>query len=93
MVDRHIDDYLISLTISSILKADYINSGGLVYNELENKIGTLQSSVLSPLFCKILLHEFDKQVSLICTKINSDLEHKKTINPEYNSTRRFMKTP
>lgn len=77
LVDSHLDDYLIPLIIRSIFKADYINFGGLVYNELENKIGTPQGFVLSQLFCNILLHEFDKQVSLICTKTNSDLKYKK----------------
>ena len=93
LVNRYFDDYWTSLTISNILKAGYIHFGGLVDSELESKIGTPQGSVLSPLFCNILLHEFDNQVSLMCSKVTGDLDHKKAINPEYNSTRRFMKTP
>jgi len=36
-----------------------------------NKVGTPQGSILSPLFCNILLHEFDVEVRNIIDKINN----------------------
>lgn len=93
LVNNHLNDYWTSLTINNILKGGYIHFGGLIDSELKSKIGAPQGSVLSPLFCNILLHEFDKQVSLIYVKANGNLGYKKAINPEYNSTRHFMNTP
>ncbi len=48
---------------------------------MDNKSNTPQGSILSPLFCNILLSEFDKQASLICTRANGDLTYKKAVNP------------
>jgi hypothetical protein len=36
-----------------------------------NKVGTPQGSILSPLFCNILLHEFDVEVRNIINSINN----------------------
>lgn len=93
LIDKYCNDYWTLFTINQFLKAGFIYFGGLVDSELKSKLGTPQGSVLSPLFCNILLHEFDKQAILICSKFSSLPNFKRTVSPEYNSTRRFMKTP
>ncbi len=93
LINRHLDDYWTLLTINQFLKAGFIHFGGLIDSELESKTGTPQGSVLSPLFCNIILHEFDKQATQICSRINSSSDFVRSVSPEYNSTRRFMNTP
>jgi len=93
LINRHLDDYWTLLTINQFLKAGFIHFGGLIDSELESKTGTPQGSVLSPLFCNIILHEFDKQATQICSRINSPSDFVRSVSPEYNSTRRFMNTP
>jgi retron-type reverse transcriptase len=84
LINKQLDDYWTLQTINSFLKTGYIHFGGLAGSELESKIGTPQGSVLSPLFCNIPLHEFNKQVNLMCTRVNGDLSYKKTVSSEYN---------
>lgn len=66
--NRYVDDYWTSNLIHKILKVGYIHFGGLVDSDLSAKIGTPQGSIISPLLCNILLHNFDKDLIEYCKR-------------------------
>jgi len=64
-----VNSYSFSSLIIQILRAGYINFGDLANSDLNNVIGIPQGSLLSPLFCNILLNEFDKFILKVCNEI------------------------
>jgi retron-type reverse transcriptase len=61
----------LSILIHRFLKEGFIHFENLSDSQLTNKQGTPQGSVLSPLMCNILLHEFDVEVRRITLSINN----------------------
>jgi retron-type reverse transcriptase len=53
------------------LRTGYICFDGLHDSSLLNKKGSPQGSLLSPLFCNILLHELDKHILKISKDFNN----------------------
>lgn len=89
LINRYFDDYWTLYTINQFIKVGFIHFGDLIDSELVNKVGTPQGSVLSPLFCNILLNELDVFIeSKILTKYSYG-SSKRAVSPEYTSTRRF----
>ena len=70
LINKKFFNYQISQIISLLLKVGYVNFGSsLVDSKLERKMGTPQGSLLSPLFCNILLHELDSFVISLCKNV------------------------
>jgi len=67
--NKYVDDYWTSNLIHKILKVEYIHFGGLVDSDLSAKIGVPQGSIISSLFCNILLHDFDKGMTEYCKRV------------------------
>jgi len=53
------------------LKVGYVCFDNLHDSSLINKKGSPQGSLLSPLFCNIILHELDKFIVKICKDFNN----------------------
>lgn len=53
------DPYTMDI-LKKLLRVGYIHFGDLSNSQLENKIGTPQGSILSPLMANIYLHELDQ---------------------------------
>ena len=70
-INKRVNDYWLSILINKFLKAGFIHFEGLTDSQVVNKVGTPQGSILSPLFCNILLHEFDVEVRNIINSINN----------------------
>lgn len=70
-INKRVNDYWLSILIHRFLKAGFIQFENLSDSQLVNKQGTPQGSVLSPLMCNILLHEFDVEVRKITLSINN----------------------
>jgi retron-type reverse transcriptase len=76
----------LSTLVNKFLKAGFIHFEGFTDSKLVNKIGTPQGSILSPLFCNILLHEFDIEIKNMTKDINNirnekvSAEYKKAIS-------------
>ena len=70
-INKRVKDYWLSILINKFLKAGYIHFEGLTDSRVVNKVGTPQGSILSPLFCNILLHEFDVEVRSLIYSINN----------------------
>lgn len=70
-----------SILISKLLKFGFIHFEGLTDSKLINKLGSPQGSILSPLFCNILLHDFDVEVRCIIDSINT--KRNKVVSAEY----------
>lgn len=75
-INKRVKDYWLSILINKFLKAGFIHFEGLTDSQVVNKVGTPQGSILSPLFCNILLHEFDVEVRNIINKINNTRNEK-----------------
>jgi len=79
------------MLISKLLKSGFIHFEGLTDSKLINKLGSPQGSILSPLFCNILLHVFDLEVRYIIDFINTkrnhitSAEHKKSVRQYISS--------
>nr|QFP99063.1 cytochrome c oxidase subunit 1 [Rhizaria sp.] len=89
LINRCLDDYWASYTIKQFLKGGFIYFGNYADSELTNKIGTPQGSVLSPLFCNILLNEMDVFIESQVLPKYSFGTYRRSVNPAYTSTRRF----
>jgi retron-type reverse transcriptase len=74
------------------LKKGYIYFGNFNDSQLELKIGTPQGSIISPLICNILLHEFDLFFEKYCTKFSNFNISKKKVSEQYNESRRYKNT-
>jgi group II intron reverse transcriptase/maturase len=85
-IDLRINDYWTLRLLDKLLKAGYIHFGGLSDSYLENRIGTPQGSILSPLLCNILLTPLDYFVEGLCSTIF--VERQKIVNPDYNKLHR-----
>lgn len=89
-INKRVDDYWLSMLISKLLKSGFIHFEGLTDSKLINKWGSPQGSILTPLFCNILLHVFDLEVRYIIDFINTkrnhitSAEHKKSVR-QYSS--------
>jgi retron-type reverse transcriptase len=59
------------MLIRAQLRVGYICFDELHDSSMLNKKGSPQGSLLSPLFCNILLHELDKHVDSICRDFNN----------------------
>lgn len=70
-INKRLNDYWLSILINRFLKAGFIHFEGLTDSQLVNKVGTPQGSILSPLFCNILLHEYDVEVRNFIYSINT----------------------
>jgi group II intron reverse transcriptase/maturase len=70
-INKRVNDYWLSILINKFLKSGFIHFEGLTDSQVVNKVGTPQGSILSPLFCNILLHEFDVEVRNIINSINN----------------------
>jgi hypothetical protein len=70
LITKKFHNYQVSRIIHSLLNVGYINFGAtLTDSELEHSLGTPQGSLLSPLFCNILLHELDSFSISLCNKV------------------------
>jgi len=79
------------LLINKFLKTGYVHFGNsLIDSELTAKSGTPQGSILSPLFCNILLSSLDYAIENKIQKIHVPRSNK--INEEYNKSRRYLDT-
>ena len=70
-INKRINDYWLSILISRFLKAGFIHFENLSDSQLINKLGTPQGSILSPLLCNILLHDFDAEIQKLTLSINN----------------------
>jgi retron-type reverse transcriptase len=72
------------------LKGGYV-SFNLHDSYLENRIGTPQGSILSPLFCNILLNKLDKYIEMRILEIGVGFTKKeKKVSKEYNASRSYQ---
>jgi hypothetical protein len=77
--------------INQLLKIGYINFADLANSELKNLEGTPQGSLLSPLFCNILLNDLDLFIIDLCN--DTFVERVKANSADWNAGRRYLKTP
>jgi group II intron reverse transcriptase/maturase len=92
LINKKIYNYQISQIISLLLKVGYVNFGAsLVDSNLDQKIGTPQGSLLSPLLCNILLHELDSFVISLCKNIYY-ARHERDLE-EWKIRKRYLNTP
>jgi hypothetical protein len=68
-INRKIHCYKFLALINQLLKVGYINFADLANSELKNLEGIPQGSLLSPLFCNILLNDLDLFVIKLCNDI------------------------
>jgi len=90
--NKYVDDYWTSILINMFLKKGYIHFGSLSDSRLEQKIGTPQGSIISPLVCNILLHELDCYLKDYITKFSNFKSSEKKVSEEYNKSRRYLNT-
>ena len=92
LINKKFFNYQISQVIHLLLKVGYVNFGSsLVDSRLEQKMGTPQGSILSPLFCNILLHELDSFVISLCKSVFR-AQHERD-SEEWKVRRRYLNTP
>lgn len=90
-INRKVHCYKLSLLINKLLTVGYINFANLTNSELKNLEGSPQGSLLSPLFCNILLNDLDIFILDLCK--NTFVERVKTNSADWNAGRRYLKTP
>ena len=88
-INKRVNDYWLSILINKFLKAGFIHFEGLTDSQVVNKVGTSQGSIVSPLFCNILLHEFDVEVHNIINRINNT-RNKKVSAPYKEITSQYV---
>jgi len=90
-INKKVQCYKLSLLINKLLTIGYINFANLANSELKNLEGTPQGSLLSPIFCNILLNDLDIFILNLCKTIF--VERVKANSDEWNAGRRYLKTP
>lgn len=90
-INRKVHCYQFLALINQLLKVGYINFADLANSELKNLEGTPQGSLLSPLFCNILLNDFDLFVIKLCN--DTFVDRVKSNSADWNAGRRYLKTP
>lgn len=90
-INRKVQCYKLSLLINQLLTVGYINFANLANSELTNLEGSPQGSLLSPLFCNILLNDLDTFILNLCK--TTFVERVKANSDEWNAGRRYLKTP
>ena len=90
-INKKVDCYKLSLLINQLLTVGYINFANLANSELKNLEGTPQGSLLSPLFCNILLNDLDIFILDLCK--TTFVERVKANSDEWNAGRRYLNTP
>jgi len=79
LINNKINDYNFLILISKQLKVGYVCFDNLHDSSLINKKGSPQGSLLSPLFCNIILHELDNFIIKICKDFNNERVKKNSI--------------
>ena len=90
-INRKVHCYKFLALINQLLKVGYINFADLANSELKNLEGTPQGSLLSPLFCNILLNDLDLFVIKLCN--DTFVDRVKSNSADWNAGRRYLKTP
>jgi retron-type reverse transcriptase len=77
-INQKINDFYLSRLILKQLRAGYIHISNFADSKLQNKIGTPQGSILSPLFANIMLNELDNFIveKMMKTYDNSSIQSK-----------------
>jgi len=80
------------MLINKLLRVGYINFANMQEFRLENREGSLQGSILSPLFCNVYLTSFDRYVEVtLLQEFNN--KRTKVNSKDRNKGRRYLKTP
>ena len=90
-INRKVHCYKLSLLINQLLTVGYINFADIANSELKNLEGSPQGSLLSPLFCNILLNDLDIFILDLCKSIF--VERVKANSADWNAGRRYLNTP
>lgn len=90
LINKKVNDYRFSMLTRAQLRVGYVCYDGLHDSSTLNKKGSPQGSLLSPLFCNILLHELDKYVDSICRNFN--IKRVNVNSAEWNEGRRYRNT-
>ena len=90
-INRKVQCYKLSLLINQLLTVGYINFADIANSELKNLEGSSQGSLLSPLFCNILLDDLDIFILDLCK--SSFVERVKANSADWNAGRRYLNTP
>lgn len=85
-------NYKLNMLINKLLRVGYINFANMQEFRLENREGSLQGSILSPLFCNVYLTSFDRYVEVtLLQEFNN--KRTKVNSKDRNKGRRYLKTP
>lgn len=90
-INKKVYCYKFLALINQFLKVGYINFADLANSELNNLEKSPQGSLLSPLFCNILLDDLDVFIINLCNNIFVD--RIKINSADWNAGRRYLKTP
>lgn len=90
LIFKQTGDYCLNMLIKKLLKVGYICFGNLHDSSSLNLKGSPQGSLLSPLFCNIILHELDKFINEICKNFNNTRVKKNS--EEWNAGRSYRNT-
>lgn len=84
-INQRVRDKSLIMLLNQYLKAGYIHFENLSSSQLTKSEGSPQGCILSPLFCNILLHNFDVEIKLLQKKKNliKRKEYPKTFTEEY----------
>lgn len=82
LINKKFYNYNISKIIHSLLKVGYVNFGNsLINSRLKSNLNKPLGSLLSPLFCNILLHELDTFAAFLSKNIFSPKIQKLPLKP------------
>ena len=90
-INKKVQCYKLSLLINKLLTVGYINFANIANSKLENLEGSPQGSLLSPLFCNILLNDLDIFILDLCK--STFVERVKANSADWNAGRRYLNTP